>query len=486
MTRKAWKKFAQNDKQSTVILATSSFATWLGDDSFIASCLPLLTTPIAKSKKPRKPARVQEEETFREVEMDVLCACVDGISPHVNRMPYVVGHHAGEGFSILQGRTRDILPDLWMSEGSNTAKSPTMTATLTFTKPREADKAHIRTILPLANTLFSNGKHSTLLVSKWRANKGSFLKVASLEKSNQEIHAFDVPTEVPPPSISVPATPLTPARRIVSGLGNIVKQIDLVDEGCRPASHELEANIDEYLAQTRMEKSTIAVWALIVPSNLPKPPPEFELMTRPSEIKTQWRGIHPNPDFIGHWMRQGAKLCRVLSGGGGWGIKQGLLSLDPQTTFSTVSEARFDFSTGSLKDQRELALGNIAEVGAFIQFFVATPAVPAATLSTIPYRDAWRRTTVIGTVPSTIDDQLLEDTSPSKRDNSVYIPGHFGAVSESGIFLSTLPKEEAESSGDKDIIIHTKIDLPYSYVYRDMIEERNLLSRGSTKDALRE
>jgi hypothetical protein len=482
MTSAHWKNFSRDAQQAVVILATPSFANWLEDDTFIAGCLERLTRSIVHDNKAQKAAKAQtEQSTYSDFEVDVVCACVDGLAPDVDWIPYSVGHRAREGFSVLQWRTVDILPDLWNSEDSVSNKSPTTTASLTFAKPASA-QIQANVVLPLANTLFSNGRHSTLLVSKWsttaegkkrRAKTNSLVKVRSLEKSNQTICVFDGQREAPP-SIRVPAIPLTPARRIVSGLGNIVRQIDFGDKGWGPASRELESNIDEYLSTTGRERSTIAVWALIVPKgSLPirQSSPDFNLLHDTNQVKAQWQEEIPGSDFVGYWLGQGAKFCRVLSGGGGWGAKLGLLSLDPQSTFNEISEARFDFSTGSLEDQQNSALGKIAELDAFIQFFVANttaPVVPFAKPSV--YRDVWQQTTVIGTVPSTIDDPRTGKADSSTDNYVTYQKGHFGAVSESGMFLSTFPAKSG-NNGDKiakDLPIHTKIDLPYSCVYRDM------------------
>ena len=482
MTRAHWKNFSRGAQQAVVILATPSFASWLEDDTFIVECLERLTRSGVRDAKAQRAAEAPtEQNSYSDFNIDVVCACVDGLSPDVGWIPYSVGHPAREGFSFLQSRTVDILPDLWNFEDSVPSKRPTATGSLTFAKlPSVQIQAHV--VLPLANTLFSNGRHSTLLVSEWTyrgkwgnegAKTNSFVKVRSLEKSNQTIYVFDGQREAPP-SIRVPAIPLTPARRIVSGLGNIVRQIDFGDEGWGPASRELETNIDEYLSTTHREKSTIAVWALIVPNGLlasQKSPPDFNLLHDTNRVKAQWQEKNPSSDFVGYWLGQGAKFCRVLSGGGGWGAKLGLLSLDPQLTFNEISEARFDFSTGSLEDQQNSALGKIAEVDAFIQFFIANataPVVPFAKPSV--HGDVWQQTTVIGAVPSTIDDQRTDEADSSTEDYITYQKGHFGAVSESGMFLSTFPAKNGNDSDQiaEDLPLHTKIDLPYSYVYRDM------------------
>jgi hypothetical protein len=415
---------------------------------------------------------VLEEEMLTLNPWAVLCACIDGLSPDADELPYVSRNHPTEGFSILQGPTLQILPNLWNSQIPVSTQSPPRTATLSFSRITPSQD-QIPVILPLANTLFSNGKHSTLLASKWTAKPNGFAKVRSMEKSNQVIGVFDKGM-LGPPSIRIPATALTPVRRIVSGLGNIVKQIDFGEQGPGPASRELETNIERYSSLQLNQKSAMAVWALIVPNvslSDPKSTSAYELVHDREQVEILWQSKVRNPYHIGFWLLHGAKFHRVLSGGGGWGAKQGLLSLDPQSAVNDISEARFDYSTGSLEDQQKSAWGKIAEVDASIQFFIAENPVPAQTPPkdfVRVFEDMWRRTTVIGTVPSSIDSQKTEETGPSvgtEVGNVIIKPGHFGAVSESGIFLSTFP---AVGTGSACVPVRTKIDLPYSYVYRDM------------------
>jgi hypothetical protein len=470
--------FAQDPKQALVILATPTFSKWLEDESFIADFLRKVARTIPRSKKSRNKEKTKiKYKTFEPLEIDVVCACVDGISPHVDWFPHAIRRSVRQGFSVLQGRTSEILPNLWDTEDSTTTSSPTMTASLTFAKGRTSrNSSHV--VLPLANTLFSNGRHSTLLVSKWRVENDSFVRVRAEEKRNQIINVFDG-RSLGTPSIHVPAIPLTPARRIISGLGNIVRQIDFGNEDAGPASRELEGHIDEYLLQTRREKATVAVWALIIPKDsMPqqKPEPPYGLLYEPDPVKSQWQETLPNPNFIGHWINRGARFCRVLSGGGGWGVKQGLLSLDPQSTYSEISEARFDFSTGSMEEQQASALGNIAEPDAYIQFFILDNKNARGRPLRSPKPasvDIWQMTTVVGTIPSTIDDQRFDSLGPQKaRDAKVICQaGHFGALSEAGMFLSAPSIEQRAPKGRDGVIkkpaILSKIDLPYSYIYRD-------------------
>jgi len=175
-----------------------------------------------------------------------------------------------------------------------------------------------------------------------------------------------------------------------------------------------------------------------------------------------------------------------VSGGGGWGVKQGLLSLDPQTTYSTVNEARFDFSTGTIEEQQSSALGNIAQANSLIQFFIAD-SEKLLRRSILDERsrarDVFQDGTVVGTAPSTIDEIPQEEPLPvngsSKlrhRNRRIFFQaGRFGAVSESGLYLSSnVVKSDSEQPvmSREGHLINTKIDFPYSYIFRDLKYEK--------------
>lgn len=156
-----------------------------------------------------------------------------------------------------------------------------------------------------------------------------------------------------------------------------------------------------------------------------------------------------------------------------------MLSLDPQTTYSTIAESRFDFSEGSLEEQQASALGNLAQEGAFIQFLVADSNItPVDFYSRVKlHTDATRRSTVIGVVPSTVDEMapISEDNGSSKADKPLEVRiwlGHFGCVSESGMFIKrsnpSPSLDQVNSSKTAELFppIDTKVDLPFSYIYR--------------------
>jgi len=240
---------------------------------------------------------------------DVICACVDGLATQ---------NHSGEnviveGLSFLHGRTSSVVPDLWNTETISIEKNP-IQSSLTFVTDvvsEEDTLGHHAVTLPLANTLFTNGKISTLITSRWEYKSDwNFTKLKMAEKANQRIVALESFG-----AVHVPAFTLTPPRRIASGLGNIVRQLNC-GETPFPASEELEASIDAYLKRTQRHKSTVQVWALIIsarsfPNGLLKT--LDNVLSNEEDFRRYWE--NPAGDgFIGspgHWIKQGATFCRV-------------------------------------------------------------------------------------------------------------------------------------------------------------------------------
>ncbi|KAE9381464.1 hypothetical protein N431DRAFT_359494 [Stipitochalara longipes BDJ] len=433
------------------ILATPSFASWVEASS---DFMPKALQRVLGSSNP--------------VEVDVVCGVCDGLAPR----PISMKAPSGAGFSIMHKPWK--LDNLW--NNNDTGTSPNLQSTLTF-PARRPYKATIT--LPLANTLFKNGRHSTLLLSRWKSSGDSFrIKRNQVEKQNITMNPFDRMAYFP--RGLMPCVPLTPLRRIHSGLGNIVRTIDFGQDGnsdIGPASKELETSVGEYLAKNGHDRPTIDVWALVIPQDVlsgrsSKAGLVEEVLTtdmdalRARICSSTAKGCR----YVGSFLDDGARLVRVLSGGGGWGLKEGLLSLDPQTTYSASNESRYDYSEDSLDEQQASALGRLAQEGAFIQFLVAAKndEGPINSLQGNGSENVafTRSSTVVGVVPSTVDDVHGEQqVMPTTSDLQVYL-GHFGMVSESGMFLRGV-KPEKMDKGELVPSLETKIDLPFSYFYQE-------------------
>ncbi|KKY36636.1 putative v-type c subunit family protein [Diaporthe ampelina] len=135
--------------------------------------------------------------------------------------------------------------------------------------------------------------------------------VRSAEKQSQVI---DLPFSVMFDQIDMkaPLVPITHPRKILEGLGNIIAKVEVDGEPC-PASMELQTNIPRLME---------------------------------------------------------ARRALPLGGGGEWGAKASLLSLDPKTSHTPQSEAdELDKFMRSFNGEQDAKYA-IAQPGDYVQFFV--------------------------------------------------------------------------------------------------------------------
>ncbi len=155
-------------------------------------------------------------------------------------------------------------------------------------------------------------------------------------------------------------------------------------------------------------------------------------------------------------------------------MKQGLLSLDPEVQLDKSIEPQSNFENENFNpmdaNSQAQALGDIARPGSYIQFFVAQEPGPKSSgflrklLKDKSESNADAETVnslTIGCIPSRVDEMPVQMTGPGGQslkpvEESVldFRYGHFGAQSESGMFMS--------SSGPNRPDIKTKIDVPYT------------------------
>lgn len=184
--------------------------------------------------------------------------------------------------------------------------------------------------LPLANTLFQTGRLST--VARAGVCKGPAGGLIMFGSNRGERHSFgggwdtvtrvykiDIPSEAGLQvnfGARLPLFPLTKPRKVFSCVGNILREVEAENgKTGYPASRELEQAVGAYLSSQpdHVRKQKLHIFAYITPDISPLPPQGLGTI-----------GVDP-------WeLHEGAKLRRVVSGGGGWGKKMGLLSLDPQ------------------------------------------------------------------------------------------------------------------------------------------------------------
>ncbi|CCU76798.1 V-type ATPase, C subunit family protein [Blumeria hordei DH14] len=401
----------KKQRQTLLLLATPKHAAWLETHS-IQALLDKLMLPVSHQNAS---------------ELDVICACVDGLAPSIAELSSKIEHNR-EGISILLGTTTVDSTDLLYGASAPAVTSDQKCSLQFHINHDDNVLPYCQITTPLANTIFTNGRRSTLLISRWQKKGGNLAIVkrpshrlkASINLSISRSESF----------FDIPVSPLTFPRKIQSGLGNIVRRLIIEGSSVVPASQELEKAVIE-TNKTPNKNHDNNVWAMIMPPG----------MTR-QEDKTEHDYSH-----IKELIVRGAKLYRVLSGGGGWGNKEGLLALDPETSFEGQHFAGINLPNNNTKYPEKYtdALTNIAQEGASIQFYRAISRKPSGITQ---HRCTTENQIVIGSISSTVDE-IVSASDPG----TAFIAGHFGCVSESGIFF-----QSAEN-------LPTKIDVPHSYFY---------------------
>lgn len=193
--------------------------------------------------------------------------------------------------------------------------------------------------VPLANTLFVNGRKTTLIETLWTSTEAGELTAGH----SAQVASLNIPTYRPTKTLRrhFPLTRLTTERTVKSSMGNVLREVEL-DGVTVPASKELEQVIATSAPPAHADGSRPRIFATVIPQN--------------------HSGLAGIPT-IGR-IFSGMGFHRVTGGGGGWGQKQGLLSLDParsyqladvDSTMPELSQAIDGESPGFLQQAKSLA-----------------------------------------------------------------------------------------------------------------------------------
>ncbi|KAI1190008.1 hypothetical protein F5B17DRAFT_141125 [Nemania serpens] len=439
-------------ENGVAILASKDFTNWLEDEAFMSTFLETLFKPSSalQANCPR---------------LHVLSGITDGVGPR---------RLSGEpclGFSVLCGPTNNILPELWGKESfAGTSQDNTSSVSFT-TKPLIGNTVALDITLPLANTVFHNGRRSTLYASRWDINsEGSMAlrmrhpKITQLIVDNGDSKNYT--------SSMIPLLPLTPPRKIVAGLGNIVRQVE-VDGSPTPASKELEILIPEIFEERARREpayspTPIGVWCWVIPPHIMEAQKFDNLQFfKAGCSQTETEIVLGSMKLFSELLSSGCRLHKILSGGGGWGLKQGLLSLDPETSFSLPGQDDdMEMFIRSFEERNSAEpTSGLATPGSSLLFCVEPRVTEVKTLSNqlpVPAKT----TLAFGVAPSS--DYA---PSPSSRAEPIeIINGHFGISSAIGLFLRTTPRSPVMDSdnvgrGASRGAFATKVDAPGAYFY---------------------
>lgn len=323
----------------------------------------------------------------------------------------------------------------------------------------------------MSNTLFQNGQTSTLYAQRWVVTKTSSLNPSlTLKKScrlpRQSLRMMDfspVESERAVWKLETRLKAITHPRVVAASFGNIIRRLQSRDArdstDSVPASMELEDCISQLMHAGEIATEQIQVWALVTPHERLVDQCHIESTDLQSRIES------------------GSRLHKVLSGGGGWGIKKGLLALDPDSEYSNVvcaSPEAIDYDNAMGDHAEPKGIREVVRPGDVMTFYIYDSSCarepPFANQSN---KRSWHvhspPSIVLGTVPSKIDAMPIAGGRQADMPGVDYIfaRNHFGIVSEKGMALkiATLEKHDDRSwlgTEQVDHLVQTKLDPPYT------------------------
>ncbi|CAI6332796.1 unnamed protein product [Periconia digitata] len=471
-----------------VFFVTPSFAPWLLDDAtFLQKAVNRVFSHL----------RISREQP-PEHTVHALCAVVDKLPippslDHVENLESLgeelrtrivkppIGEVGFEGMAYITLPLTDSIPSPLASQPASDQAAVSFVASTSSKNGLGHFTDTLR--LPLSNTVFQTGSPSTMIYSTWAKSKETNA-LALQAKENVTHHSIKLQTDAlcsrQTSTLAVPLIPLTFPRRVEASMGNILRQVAGPDGTTIVASHELERVVPRFFGARGESPQATTVWALVMSreilahvlsttGSMLGQIPDSESSKAVDAGEQSWERLWAQEqpawnDLVPDAMATGARLHRVLSGGGGWGKKAGLLSLDPAVnTLETSSEENMADGPSDLSS----ALQPVVRNGDFVQFFTS-PSEPASksqfkvgTLNQLRgFKKRWRWE--FGIIPSTADALTAsswQHDNVAPKDTFVF-RGSFGALTEGGITINRqfrLHEKDAPS-----VVGASKVDVPFS------------------------
>ena len=344
--------------------------------------------------------------------------------------------------------------------------------------------------LPLANTVFQTGMPTTMFLSDWKTtgHVGDLKMTSKTDISQHGIRLSGRNSSWKTEStLNIPLLPLTLPRLVEGCMGNIIRRVVDSDGKTVQASSELENVVPRFFASRGQPAQSTVAWALVIPGALKDTISarteellsirhEDAVSTKPEHLwECLWRSDPPIWNkIVSQALSEGARLHRVLSGGGGWGKKAGLLSLDP-----VPNNGPAESSSESDPEDFESTLTPVVRDGDAIQFFISPKsdltreATESDNYETVANRPRFQKFWgwELGTVPSTMDSIPGESWQhkPTDKDSiTTMLVGSFGALTEGAMTLSRF--RQIPQGGSIDT---STIDVPFSRFWAINIAARN-------------
>ncbi|EXJ54339.1 hypothetical protein A1O7_09678 [Cladophialophora yegresii CBS 114405] len=293
-----------------------------------------------------------------------------------------------------------------------------------------------RVNLPVANTIFVNGQRTTLFKDGWEIKFRETDEPTVNFRYRKPLSSYHIDLGCHPDEIvkggSSPLQQLTEPRKVVGSMGNVLAQIEVGTEAI-PASRELEKAVQTFIDRnpTSTAQGPLLVYALI----------------RPESMMIGRDGQPHSPLSVLEALWRGAKLFKVSGGGGGWGKRQGLLSLEAAVNFEgpdAQSTAGFPDLDDDETGVEALGSRGIIPPSSTVEFLVHAPSPASADSQAQQYSSSLPETkastVVLGTGrdPDTRDDVVMD--SDKDATGVYFVPHHFGMISYGGAALTSISK----------------------------------------------
>ncbi|KAL6247222.1 hypothetical protein RBB50_005565 [Rhinocladiella similis] len=409
--------------RSIALLVTPGLAHFMDRDVFLR---PLLDSVFSRGKPNSRTARVRKVRTCAAIVDALPVPQNKGLKPDIK---------TAEGIALLL--TREHFDESWIMherkyDASETeASSPgsiSFLSTICRSVLSPSWPTRCRLTLPLANTLFLNGQQHTMVCDQWAVPVG-YLETRAVVQTTHKLRHVSVESGCEPEGFlqgHIPLQALTPEREITQFMGNILAKIEINGVSV-PASRELESAVTEFVA-SNPDHGPVAVYALIRPAHIDDESRTVQRLADDGKIS-----------LVTSALCRGAKLHKVTGGGGGWGEKAGLLSIDAADDLSSLAKPTLQFP--ALEDDGSIPATpkphDIIERGSTVEFFVHTRERPLEdTVGVAAPEEAAmqgdRATTwVLGTTshPEALSRPVDADVELDHSRDVTFLPDYFGMLS---------------------------------------------------------
>ena len=400
----------------------------------------------------------------------------------VDRIPFPDGNSSGcagisVAISLWSGRwlTESGLPIHFTSDGKGSSEIPQLSIKLPFPH-KKGEKKNMRILLQPANTIFLNGLQSTMFMESWVLDdKVDSGPTFSRHTARKHVYRFTTNHLSEGSTLTVPLKRLTETREISMCMGNIISKLVSKSEAeSTSASLELEEKVSAFMRSKDATGGTLSVYALIIPKAS-----DHKIHKEGPVVPTEFLGYHKSVesietvdekqeilDSIRLAISKGAHLHKVTGGGGGWGQKQGLLSLEPAVDFDNEgsgfsSMQAFDNVKNRLDKDGPIWGQNtpaIAHPGDLVEFYgiflsdkkeealirkeslrTALKVSDVQKWSAQEWANQEASSVVWGVIPP--QDSNSASSFPPFEKILVAVPNHFGMLSEKGMVLQRLDHE---------------------------------------------